>query len=303
MYSWSFEFIWAFLALPFLIYCLYRCKITLTPRYFPNLHFFGRVGKWRHLESIVKVLAVSAMVGALAMPVIIDYADPRNRNGIDIVLALDASGSMNASGFVEEGDRTTRFEAVQKIASEFIRKRLQDNVGVVVFGDFAFIASPVTYEKEIVTEMIGYLSHGMAGQNTAIGEGVAKSVRALQHSKARSKVIILLTDGEHNSGEISPQAAMELVKKEHIRLYTIGIGENGEFDSALLRQMAQEGGGAFLSAHNAEELESVYEEIESMEKSRIKSAQLTFPDHYFQWLIGAALILSGYLLIRRRRVG
>lgn len=303
MYSWSFEFVWAFIALPFLLYCLYRCKITVNPRYFPNLHFFGRVGKWRHLESILKALTVSAMVAALAMPAMIDYADPRNRNGIDIVLAIDASGSMNASGFVAEGDRTSRFEAVQKIASDFIRKRLQDNVGVVVFGDFAFIASPVTYEKAIVSEMIGYLSHGMAGQNTAIGEGVAKSVRALEGSKAASKAIILLTDGEHNSGAISPQAAMQMVRQNHIRLYTIGIGENGEFDSALLRQMAHDGGGAFLSAQSAQELEAVYDEIERMEKSRIKSEQQTFPDHYFQWLITVALMLSGYLLIRKWRAG
>lgn len=301
MNIWSFDFPWAFLALPPLLYCLYRCKIILHPRYFPHLHFFGNVGRWRNAEWILKALALILMVGALATPVVIDYSDPRNRNGIDIVLSIDGSGSMNASGFGnEENGRKSRFEIVQDIASGFVMKRLEDNVGVVLFGDFAFIASPVTYEKEIIAEMIGYLSHGMAGQNTAIGEGIAMSVRALRDSKARSKVIVLLTDGEHNSGSISPKEAMSQVQKEHIKLYTIGIGKPGEFDNALLKQLAQEGGGKFFAATNEEELRAVYSEIDTLERSSIKSEQHTFFEHYYQWLLGAALPIIAFLMWRRR---
>lgn len=302
MNSWLFNFPIAGLVLPLLMYCLYRCKVSVRQHYFPHLHFFTKLNKWRNLDWLLNALAVTLMVGALATPVMVDFSDPRNRNGVDIVLSIDGSGSMNASGFGEEGSRESRFEIVQKIASDFVMKRAQDNIGVVEFGDFAFIASPITYEKEIIAQMIGYLSYGMAGQNTAIGEGIAMGVRALRDSKAASKVIILLTDGEHNSGSISPKEAIEMVRKNNIRLYTIGIGIKGEFDNALLAQLARDGKGKFFAATNAKELQEVYDEIDSMERSRIKSAPNILEDHYFQWFLAPALLILGLILWRRRGV-
>ncbi|MDP3302417.1 MAG: VWA domain-containing protein [Sulfuricurvum sp.] len=302
MNNWLFDLPWMWLLLPALLYCLYRCKVAVTQHYFPHLHFFTKPNKWRNFEWLLKAVIVALIVGALATPVMIDYSDPRNRNGVDIVLSVDGSGSMNASGFGPEGSRESRFEIVQKIASDFVMKRTQDNIGVVVFGDFAFIASPITYEKEIIAQMIGYLSYAMAGQNTAIGEGIAMSVRALRDSKAASKVIILLTDGEHNSGSISPKEAVAMVKKEKIRLYTIGIGPKGEFDNALLEQLARDGNGAFFAATNEKELQEVYTQIDTMERSRIKSAHNVLEEHYFQWFLAPALFLLGWLMWRRRGV-
>lgn len=302
MNNWLFDLPWMWLLLLPLLYCLYRCKVAITQHYFPHLHFFTKPNKWRNFEWLLKAAIVALMVGALATPVMIDYSDPRNRNGVDIVLSIDGSGSMNASGFGEEGSRESRFEIVQKIASDFVMKRAQDNIGVVVFGDFAFIASPITYEKEIIAQMIGYLGYGMAGQNTAIGEGIAMGVRALRDSKAASKVIILLTDGEHNSGSISPKEAVAMVKKEHIRLYTIGIGPKGEFDNALLEQLARDGNGAFFAATNEKELQEVYAQIDTMERSRIKSAHNVLEEHYFQWFLAPALLLLGWLMWRRRGI-
>ncbi|MDP3464884.1 MAG: VWA domain-containing protein [Sulfuricurvum sp.] len=301
MNIWMFDFSWVWLVLPPILYCLYKCKAVVTPRTFPHLNFFGHVGKWRNGEWLLKVLAILLIVGALATPVIVDYSDPRNRNGIDIVLSIDGSGSMNASGFDSENERLSRFEIVQKIASDFMMKRMEDNVGVVLFGDFAFIASPVTYEKEIIAEMIGYLSHGMAGQNTAIGEGIAMSVRALRESRAKNKVIVLLTDGEHNSGVISPKEAVKMVQHNNIKLYTIGIGKKGEFDNALLSQLARDGGGKFFTASNNKELQEVYDEIDTMERSSIKSEKHTFKEHYFPWLLSAALGTLFILAWRRKR--
>ncbi len=300
MNIWSFEHLWALALLIPVLYCLYRCKRIPQKRYFPHLQFFGHPGKWRNLDWLLKVLVAVLMAGALAGPVVTDFSDPRNRNGIDIVLSLDGSGSMNASGFADRESRATRFEVVQKIASEFVMKRREDNVGVVLFGDFAFIATPVTYEKEIIAEMIGYLSFGMAGQNTAIGEGVAQGVRALKDSKAKSKVIILLTDGEHNSGAVSPKEAVEMARKAGIKLYTIGIGEKGEFDSRLLSQMARDGGGEYFAAANAQELEAVYERIDTLERSRIKSAAHTFAEPRFQWPLAGAMVLILWMMMKRR---
>jgi Ca-activated chloride channel family protein len=302
MNIWLFDFplVWL-LAVP-ILFCLYKCKKVGSVHIFPHLHFFGTVGKWRHSEWLLKVLSVLLMVGALATPVVVDYSDPRNRNGIDIVLSIDGSGSMNASGFSAKDERASRFEIVQRIASDFVMKRMEDNIGVVLFGDFAFIASPVTYEKEIVSEMIGYLSHGMAGQNTAIGEGIAMSVRALRDSKAKSKVIILLTDGEHNSGSISPKEAVVLAQKNNIKLYTIGIGKKGEFDSALLSQLARDGGGKFFTALDEKELQGVYDEIDAMERSSIKSEKHTFKEHYYWVPLLGALGIMMILAWRRRMV-
>ncbi len=302
MTLFSFDYLWVFLVLPPLLYCLYRCKILPKKHYFPHLHLFGSVSAWRSLSRWLTAIAVVLMVGALATPVSIDTSDPRNRNGIDIVLSLDGSGSMNASGFDTVNPRATRFEVVQKIAQDFVMKRHGDNVGVVVFGDFAFIATPVTYEKAIIVEMIGYLSHGMAGQNTAIGEGVAQGVRALRDSKAKSKIIILLTDGEHNSGAIAPKEAVSMATKAGIKLYTIGIGQKGEFDSGLLKQMAADGGGEYFTATNEKELTKVYGQIDRLEKSRIKSAAHTFFDHYYQWLVTGALLIIMWLIWKRRGV-
>lgn len=302
MNNWLFDLPWMWLLLLPLLYCLYRCKVAVQWHYFPHLHFFSNINKWRNLDWLLKALAVILMVGALATPVMIDFSDPRNRNGVDIVLSIDGSGSMNASGFGAEGSRESRFEIVQKIASDFVMKRTEDNIGIVEFGDFAFIASPITYEKEIIAQMIGYLSYGMAGQNTAIGEGVAMGVRALRDSKAASKVIILLTDGEHNSGSISPKEAVEMVRKNGIRLYTIGIGPKGEFDNALLEQLARDGKGKFFAATNAKELQEVYDEIDTMERSRIKSAHNVLENHYFQWFLAPLLLLLGWIMWRRKGV-
>ena len=295
----SFEYLWVILLLLPLLYCLYKCKEKLLPRYFVHLHFLSPKKPWLKLEWVLKVLTLTALVIALASPVQIDRIDPLNRQGIDIVLCSDGSGSMNASGF-EDQSRRSRFEIVQEIARSFVMKRLEDNIGVVLYGDFGFIASPVTYEKEIVAEMIGYLSHGMAGQNTAIGEGLAMSIRALERSKAKSKVIILLTDGEHNSGRISPKEAVILAVQEGIKIYTIGIGKQGEFDEKLLKKIADESGGEQFSAYNSEELATVYKKIDTLERAKIKSQAYMKRSYYFAIPLMAAFLLLLYFFGRER---
>lgn len=296
-----FEYSYLFLLLLPLLYCLYRCKEKSVQGYFVHLALFTTHTRWFRWEWLIKIAAVVLLVSAVASPVVIDKTDPLNRKGIDIVLSIDGSGSMNASGF-EEGSRESRFEITKKIAQEFVMKRYEDNVGVVLFGDFAFVASPVTYEKEIVAEMIGYLTQGMAGQNTAIGEGIAMGLRALKESKAKSRVIILLTDGEHNSGTVSPKEATEMAKEQGVKIYTIGIGNKGEFDKALLEKIAKESNGRFFAAYNKEELQKAYDEIDALEQSRIKSREYQIKVYYFQWPLAGVLLLLLFLLWRRSRV-
>jgi len=296
----SFEYFYLLLLLAPLLYCLYRCKEKVVEGYFVHLSLFTTHTKWLRWEWLVKIAIVLLLLISIASPIIVDKFDPLNRKGIDIVLSIDGSGSMNSSGF-DEKTRESRFEITQKIAQDFVMKRLEDNVGVVLFGDFAFIASPVTYEKEIVSEMIGYLSYGMAGQNTAIGEGITMALRALEHSKAINKIIILLTDGEHNSGRISPKDATTLSNEMGVKIYTIGIGKKGEFDKVLLEKIAIDSDGRFFAAYNSDELQKAYDAINALEQSNIKSREYKIKDYYFQWPLSVALILLSILLWQRSR--
>lgn len=295
----TFEYPWLFLLLLPLWYCLFRCRERLAPRYFVHLALFDVGRGWLRWWWLLRYLAVFLLVSALASPVSLDKDDPLNREGVDVVLAMDASGSMGASGF-DPKSRRSRFDIARGIAQRFIRERIGDNAGVVVFGDFAFIASPVTYEKEVVAQMMDYLSYAMAGENTAIGEGIAMGVRALEHSKATSKVIILLTDGEHNSGRVSPKEATELARKAGIRIYTVGMGGAGEFDEVMLRHIAEQSGGAFFAANDTEGLEGVYDAIDDLERSKIRSERLLRKEYHFTWPLVAALMVM--LLLWRKRV-
>lgn len=306
----AFEYPYLLVLLAPLLYCLYKCRFYATPKIFVHLHFFSNKKSFKNLDMILKVLIFVFLSIALASPIFVDKKNPLNREGRDIVLALDASGSMNSSGFTKKSDsfdmqdktidqrRLSRFDITKYIATEFIKNRLSDNVGIVIFGDFAFIASPITYEKEIVSDMLSYINNGIAGQNTAIGEAIAMSVRAFKHSGSKSKIVVLLTDGEHNSGSISPKDATVLAKQENIKIYTIGIGEKGEADEALLREMANESGGEFFSATSGEELEKVYGKIDALESSKIKSKEYKLKDYYYWVFLLLALGILFYLIFR-----
>ena len=303
MNYYNFEYPLALLLVVPILYCLYKCKEYAEQKYFVHLHLMRAKKSFRHLELIVKALILSLLLIALASPIVIDKSNPLNRHGKEIVLAIDASGSMNASGFDEDdtlsnGERLSRFELTKRVAQEFIKKRTDDNIGVVLYGDFAFIASPITYEKEILSEMIEYLTQGMAGQNTAIGEAIAMSVRAFLRAKGESKVIILLTDGEHNSGSISVKDALRLAQEQNIKIYTIGIGKAGEADAALLEKIAQESGGVYYSALSAKELLDVYEQIDTLESSDIASKEYTHKEYYYVFPLLFATMLLLYLLYR-----
>ncbi|HIP20079.1 MAG TPA: VWA domain-containing protein [Sulfurimonas sp.] len=295
MNYYSFEYPYLIFLLIPILWCLFKCREYLKQQYFVHLQFLPVKHNFMKIEWIVKIIIFILLCVALASPIIVDKSNPLNRNGKDIVLVLDASGSMNASGFdvedeLSQGERLSRFTLTKIVASRFILNRESDNIGIVLYGDFAFIASPITYEKEIVVDMLSYLSEGMAGQNTAIGEGIAMGVRAFKHSKAKSKVMILLSDGEHNSGSISPKAALALAKNEGVKIYTIAIGEA---DSILMRKIAKESGGIYYSAVSAKELQNIYNAIDSLESSKISSKEYKLKDYYFQTLL---LLACGFLL-------
>jgi len=273
-------------------YCIYKCKLHYAPKNFVHLNLFVFKRQFVNWFNVIPYIIVFLIIFVLSSPIQYDPHDPRNRNGINIVLSIDASGSMVSSGFDSNNHLKSRFEAVQDIATSFINKRLQDNIGIVLFGDFAFIASPVTYENSVVAQMLGWLNSGMAGESTAIGEAIEQSLRALDFATESSKIVILLTDGKHNSGRISPKDAVALAKQMKVKIYTIGIGKKGEYDDVLLKRIATDSGAEFFEASSAEDLINVYKKIDTLHPASLKSGQIPLKNH-----LGFPFLLSALFLI------
>ena len=297
----GFEYPELFLLLPFLWYCFYRCREKPNQRYFVHLELFSHHDIRIDRRLWLKSLTVLFLITALSSPVTVNPYDPKNRQGIAMVLSLDASGSMNASGYDEDKRSLSKFDVVKEIVQDFIKKRLEDNIGVVLFGDFAFIATPLTYEKEALSRMVSYLSLGMAGENTAIGDGIYESLVALDTSEAKSKIIVLLTDGMHNSGLTSPKDAVALAANRGVKIYTIGMGRAENYDQKMLEKIAKDSNGKFFQAQTKEALEEVYDEINDLERSKIRSRDYLSKEYWY--FIPLVLALLFFALYWRSRLG
>ena len=211
------------------------------------------------------------MVIALAKPFVYDASTNHHKKGRDLILALDASGSMAQSGYDAKNRMNNKFETNIVLATEFIKNRHDDNMGVVIFGTFAYSASPLTYDLESLSHLLAMTNVGIAGESTAIGDAIMQAIRTLSFGEAKNKAIILLTDGYHNAGKSSPKLAVSKAKELGIKIYTIGIGKKSNYDVALLQTIAKESGAKSYSATSAEALESIYEEINQLEPSAIRS--------------------------------
>ncbi len=230
---------------------------------------------------------------SLAYPYLYKQRAAHERSGRDLVLVLDASGSMAESGFDKNEPGKRKFDVVESIVSDFIKRRFDDNIGLVVFGTYAFTASPVTYDLSALKQILDMVDVGIAGQNTAIGEGIAQAVRSLGFGHAKEKVIVLLTDGRHNSGSVSIAEAVKEAKKSGIRIYTVGIGRNGEFDEELLKRIAKESGAKMFAAADADELRSVYKKIEALEPSPLRSEEKIDRKPLYPYSLLLAMVLLG----------
>jgi Ca-activated chloride channel family protein len=211
------------------------------------------------------------MVFALAKPFVYDASNNQHKKGRDLILALDASGSMAQSGYDAKHRLKNKFETNLALASDFIKQRHDDNMGVVIFGTFAYTASPLTYDLASLSELLNMTNVGIAGESTAIGDAIMQAIHTLSFGEAKNKAIILLTDGYHNAGEYSPKVAVQKAKEKNIKIYTIGIGKKSDYDVALLETIAKESGAKSYSATSAEALEGIYKEINKLEPSAIRS--------------------------------
>ena len=211
------------------------------------------------------------MILALAKPIVYDASANQHKKGRDLVLAIDASGSMGQSGFHVKDRMKTKYAITTALSKDFISKRFDDNMGVVVFGTFAYTASPLTYDLESLAYLLEMTNVGLAGESTALGDAIMQAIRTLSFGQAKNKAIILITDGYHNAGKSSPKAAVKKAKELGVKVYTIGIGKKADYDATLLETIAKETAAKSYAATSNEELVKIYEEINRLEPSAIRS--------------------------------
>ena len=273
----------------------------------------SRKVKLRHIPFILRTLAIASIIMALARPQASNSWRTQNTEGIDIMMALDLSGTMMA-----EDLKPNRLEAAKSVASEFILSRPNDNIGLVVFARESFTQCPLTTDHAVLINLFNGVKYGLIEDGTAIGLGLANAVNRIKDGKSKSKVIILLTDGSNNSGDIAPITAAEIAKTFGIRIYTIGVGTRGtiripiptpmgiqyqqvqsEFDQRSLQNIANMTGGKYFGATDNSKLRHIYQEIDQLEKTRIKVHQYNKKDEQFYlFSILAFLFLTLEVMLR-----
>lgn len=305
------------LLIPMILWYIFREKKSHADLQFSSLRAFKNMkhaGKiWlRHVLFGLEVLAIVFLVLALARPQSDNSWQTYTSEGIDIVLALDVSGSMLARDF-----KPDRLEAAKEVATKFILERPQDKIGFVVFAGESFTQCPLTTDQAVLVNLLREVKSGMIEDGTAIGLGLANAVNRLKDSPGKSKVVILLTDGVNNRGSVAPATAAELAKTFGIRVYTIGVGSYGEapfpvstpfgiqlqkvsveIDEEVLQQIATLTGGKYFRATDNEKLTQIYQEIDQLEKSKIEVKHFSKKEEqYFIFaLIGMCLLIIQSLL-------
>ena len=301
------------LLVPVIVWYIYKHNQAEATIQVSSIQGLKRAGKsikpfLRHVLFGSRIIAMSLLILALARPQSTKSWKDVTTKGIDIVLTLDISSSMLARDF-----NPNRLEASKDIATEFISGRPHDRMGLVVFSGESFTQCPLTTDHAVLINLFNDIKSGMIEDGTAIGMGLATAVNRLKDSDARSKVVILLTDGVNNRGSIAPITAAEIAKTFDIRVYTIGVGSRGqapypvqtpyggmkyrnmevEIDEDVLRNIAQSTDGKYFRATNNQKLKSIYQEIDQLEKSKIQVKEYSEKSEEFFWLV----LIGGILVI------
>ena len=312
------EFFWLFLLLPAaVLWQIWKRKQQSATLKISSVKGFkaqkSLLAKLKPFLFVLRLLALSSLIIAMARPRKVDISSQtKSTKGIDIVMAIDVSGSMLAKDL-----KPNRMEALKKVAENFVEGRPNDRIGIVVYASEAYTKTPVTSDKAIIQEAIQSIKYDNVLQDgTGIGMGLTTAVNRLKDSKAKSKVIILLTDGVNNAGFIEPETASQIAKEYGIKVYTIGIGTNGnamfpyayapnggflfrmmpvEIDVNLLQTIARNTGGKYFRASSNSKLESIYKEINKLETTEIQ--ELKFYDYdekyrLFVWIAGILVLIE-----------
>jgi len=308
----QFESVHYFLLLIFL-FLLYFLEKKGQPSCFIRSMPFevkGNTGFLYSFNKFLKYLVILLLVTAMANPVTGEKKAYYESKGVNIVLALDTSGSMRALD-MDESKSVSRLEALKDVASGFVKKREGDRIGISVFGSNAFTLLPLTRDYKTVNYFIDKIHIGMAGENTAVGDAIAVSAKRLKDIKSKTNIIILVTDGESNSGELPPLSAAQKASLENIKIYTIGIGHSGyapfpardffgrevlksmkvNLDDKTLKQISSVTDGLYFNGKNKKELEKIYSEIDKLEKTTLKTETFEKNNEFYLFFL-----LSGFFI-------
>lgn len=263
-----------------------------------------------YLPLLMRIAALSLLFIGLARPQLANERTEVTSEGVDIILAIDTSGSMQALDFKIGGEEVDRLTVVKQVVSDFIKHRISDRIGMVIFGEFAYTQAPLTLDYDVLKSFLDQVEIGAAGDATAIGDGLALSVKRLKDLPSKSKVVILLTDGRSNAGRITPEKAAELAATYGVKVYTIGVGTRGpvpfpeqtffgtrqilvqlDIDEETLQKIANVTGGQFFRATDTEGLKKIYETIDKLEKSEAKVKHFQEYRELFRYFVLPALLL------------
>lgn len=267
----------------------------------------------RHLPFVLRLLALILIIVAIARPQTLYEEQNAEGEGVDIVLCIDVSGSMTAQDLTPN-----RLEAAKNVAIDFVNKRLTDRIAVVIFSGESFTQCPLTTDHTVLISAIENIRNGLLEDGTAIGSGLGTSVDRLRTSKSKSKVVILLTDGENNGGLIDPQTAKEIAKAFQVKVYTIGVGTDGfapqpvntpmgvvmqngkvSIDEKLLKEIANETGGKYFRARDNTGLTGIYDEINNLERSKVEiSTRTRVTEKFLPFVVAALAFLFLELLLK-----
>jgi Ca-activated chloride channel family protein len=284
-------------------------KVSTTAAH--GLHSFKT--SIRHLPFILRMMTFCFMILALARPQTKNDEQRAEGEGIDIVLCIDVSGSMTARDF-----KPNRLEAAKAVAADFVNKRLTDRIGVVIFSGESFTLCPITTDRAVLLSAIQSIRNGLLEDGTAIGAGLSTSVDRLRNSEAKSKIVLLLTDGVNNGGLIDPKTAKEIAKAFGIKVYTIGVGSDGyapqpvntplgvvmqnekvNIDEGLMTEIATETGGRYFRARDNQSLNAIYTTIDALERSKVEIINtIRYQEKFYPFVIAALFFLLLEVLLR-----
>ena len=315
------SYFWLFLIfIPLIVWYVMKQKNATPSMLISTTKAFDKVGtSWkvwlRHFMFVLRLAAIGCVIVILARPQTRDRWQTEETEGTDIVLALDVSTSMLARDF-----RPDRFEAAKEVASKFIAGRETDNIGIVIFSGESFTLVPMTSDTAVLLNYVQDIKMGMLEDGTAIGDGLATAINRIKGGKAKSKSIILLTDGSNNTGIVAPLTAAEIARRMGVKVYTIGVGTNGEaefpigrniygkveyqlmpvvIDEVTLKKIANTTGGAYFRATDKSTLNDIFNEIDKLEKTKMDVKQFSHTeDNYLPWALALLALVIVELLAR-----
>lgn len=301
-----------------MFYWEFKKKTAIT---FPTLKFLKPLSKgsiFYRVPFTLRIISVALIAIALARPQSGREQSKRKTEGVDIILVADASGSMNALDFIIEGKRQNRLYVVTKAMEEFVQSRTDDRIGLVVFGSYAYALAPLTLDHDVILQLVNSMKVGMAGEETAIGDAIGTASNRLKDLPSKTKIMILLTDGENSAGTLDPREAAQAAKAVGIKIYTVGVGSEGEvpfqtpygyqrvkipIDEKLLKEVADTTGGRYFRATDTDALFQIYHTIDSLEKTSVEvEVYHNYEEHYAFFLWPALLLLLLELVLRTTRL-